>query len=258
MFKNFFILVTILLFMGSVSSADYLTADPQSGDVVKKYRIELNGETLDAEIRTIGEGQVQLYYNADHLSDGKYVAAVAAGNDEGAWSKWGESLEFYRGIPTPQNIYLFCGIEEEVEPSKLSQADWKIFHVSSEDTNNGKYARLVIDGDVNTHWGSGAGHPHEIQIDLGTTYTVSGFYYTARQDEGTSWDWSGTILAYTFYVSMDGVNWDEVTTGELTKTRDEQFAPFLARAARYISLVALSEADGGAKATISELNILGY
>ncbi|MCK5025624.1 MAG: discoidin domain-containing protein [Nanoarchaeota archaeon] len=252
MFKKSFILITILLFMGSVSSADYLTADPQSGDAVKKYRIELNGEILDADIRTAGENQVQLYYNVDHLLDGKYLVSASSGN-ETEWSEWSESFEFYRGIPTPQNIYLFCGIEEVEEPVKLSQVAFEIAYVSSEDTDNNRFAYLAIDGDVTTFW-RGTKAPHEIQIDLGATYTVSGFYYLARQDTL----WTGAIKKFAFYGSLDGNSWEELSTGELMKIRDEQLIEFPAQVVRYVRLLSLSEVDGGTNATISELNILGY
>lgn len=249
MLKKSFSLMVILLFMGSVSFADHLTADSQSGDVVTKYRVELNGEIEPAEIENAGPGQVQLCYNVDHLPDGRHDVAAAAGNDEGEWSAWSDSIAFYRGVPTPENIYLYCGMEEE--PAKLSQNGWGIEGVSSED--GVKYARLAIDGNVGTYWRSDTGHPHEIKIDLRGTYIVSGFYYTARQDI----KWNGTILAYAFFISMDGSTWTEVSSGELKKTRDEQLVKFASQGARYIGLVALSEVDGGIRATIAELNILG-
>lgn len=251
MFKNFFILMLmlILLMMGSVSFADHVTADSQSGDIVTKYRVELNGEIEPADIETAGPDQVQLYYNIDHLPDGRHDIAASAGNDEGEWSDWSDSIAFYRGVPTPENIYLYCGMEEE--PTRLSQDGWVIAGVSSED--GVKYARLVIDGNVGTYWRSDTGHPHEIQIDLGATYVISGVYCTARQDER----WNGTIQEYALFISMDGTNWTEVSTGELEKTREEQLVKFAAQGARYVGLVALSEVDGGLRAVISELNILG-
>lgn len=252
MFKKIFILMTTCLLVGSVSLADHLTADPQTSDVTK-YRIELNGEVLPADIENVGSDQVQLYYNIDHLGDGRYIAAASAGNDA-EWSGWSDSIAFYRGVPTPENIYLYCGVEEPTEPIKLPQDNFGIHYVSSEDSDRGKFARLAIDGDVNTYWRTDVNYPHEIQIDLGKTYQVSGFYCTARQDER----WNGTIKEYTFHGSLDGENWAELSFGELTKTRDGQLIEFPPQSVRYISLMALSEVDGGLRAVISELNILGY
>lgn len=254
------LIITIITVVMSLSvaafvGADHLTADPQSGDVVTKYRIELNGEILDAEIETVSETQVKLYYNVDHLRDGKHVASAAAGNDKGEWSKWSESLEFYRGMPTPQNIGIYREIEGE-EPKRLSRDGWKIIHVSSEDVESGKVGTLAIDENINTYWrtSSDKTHPHEIQIDLGKTYTITGFYYLARQDER----WYGVIKKYIFYISSDGSNWVEVSSGELAKTRDEQLIEVPPQTGRYISLVALSDMEDGIRTTVAELNVLGY
>ncbi len=50
---------------------------------------------------------------------------------------------------------------------------------------------------------SSAPLPHEIQINLGASYTLSAFQYLPRQDGcGNGW-----IKQYEFYVSTDGVNW---------------------------------------------------
>lgn len=246
-------LVPILLMVGSVSFADYLTADPQTGDVTK-YRVELNGEIMPADIENAGPDQVQLYYNIDHLPDGRHIAAAAAGNDKGEWSDWSETLAFYRGVPTPENIYLYCGMEEPKVPIKLSQDNWAIAYVSSEDSEKGKFARLAIDGNLATYWRTDINYPHEIQIDLGKTYMISGFYYTARQDE----KWNGTIQEFTFHGSLDGNSWVELSFGELVKTRDEQLVEFSSQSVRYVSLMALTEVDGGLRTVISEFNILGY
>lgn len=256
MFKKFsiLILIPICLMMSSVSFADNLTADPQPSEVVTKYRIDLNGEILNAEIRAAEGTQVQLYYNIDHLPDGKYLAFAAAGNNEGDWSEWSESLEFYRGIPTPQNINLFCGIEVEPTPAKISQQDWKILNVSSESTQYERFGWMAIDGDLSTHWlaDTVAIYPHEIQIDLGRTYQISGFYHTARI-EGT-WTVSADIKEYAFRISLDGVNWTEVSAGVMT----EQLVEFTPQAARYVSLVAVSELNNTTRVAVAEINILGY
>ena len=256
MFKKISIVSIMMgLLMVSTGFADYLTADPQSGDVTK-YRIELNGEVLPADIENVGN-QVQLYYNIDHLSDGRYTAAASAGNEE-EWSGWSDSIAFYRGVPTPENIYLYCGVEdppeELTEPIRLSRSNWEITYVSSEDSEKGKFARLAIDGNINTYWRTDVNYPHEIQIDLGEIYHISGFYLLARQDE----KWNGTIKEFTFYGSIDGISWSELAFGELSKTKDEQLVEFPSQDVRYVSLTAISEVDGGLRAVCSELNILGY
>jgi len=257
MFKK--ISISLMVVMGilvaSISFADHLTADPQPNDIIK-YRIDLNGEVRSADIENVG-GQVQIYYNIDHLSDGRHIVAAAAGNAEGEWSDWSKSLTFYRGVPTPENIYLFCGgvIEEPTEdPMRISRDNWEITYVSSEDSEKGKFARLAIDGNINTYWRTDVNYPHEIHIDLGEIYRISGFYYLARQDA----KWNGTIKEFTIFGSMDGISWTELAFGELSKTRDEQLVEFAEQSVRYISLTAISEVDGGLRAVCSEFNILGY
>lgn len=249
------VLAMVWVLAGSTSFADYLTADPQSDDV-KKYRIELNGEILQADIDYVSPDLVQLRYDLDHLGDGRHLVAASAGNHEGEWSAWSDTLEFYRGVPTPQNIHLFCGTEvlPVQDPIKLSQDNWKVVYASSEDSGKGKFARLAIDGRPDTYWRTDIDYPHEIQIDLGEVYHISGFYYLARQDE----KWNGTIQEYAFYGSLDGQSWTELCFGELEKTREEQLEEFLSQEVRYVSLQALSEVDGGLRTVISELNILGY
>jgi hypothetical protein len=258
--KKILLAILIILFTASIASTTRLTCDPQPKDMVTKYRITLNGETLPAGIEAVGERQVRLIYNIDHLLDGKYIVFGQAGNDTGEWSQPSNVLEFYRGVPTPQNIGLYCVIEE---PARLSQEDWSVYHVSSEETENeGFLAASAFDGNPGTYWHSSwvindpnAEHSHEIQIDLGKEYRATqGLYYLPRQDSS----WNGTIKNFAIYVSMDGKDWTEVIRGEFAKTKKEQSIEFAPVSARYISLVSLSEVNGREWATVAEINVLGY
>lgn len=249
------IMVGLFLSVASVA-AEYLTCDPQDAGSVTKYKVKLDGKTFEAGIEKVGETQVRLYYNLDGLVDGKYVVAAAAGNDRGAWSVWSDVLEFCLGAPTPQNIGLYC----MSKPKRISQKDWKIYHVSSEAVKHGHVAKLAIDGDKSTQWhslwtidGVAQRHPHEIQIDLGSTYNICGFQYLPRQDKS----WNGGIKKYIFCVSENGLDWKEVLSGELAKTKDEQSVEFDQHSARYVSMVALSEINGNEWTAIAELNVLG-
>jgi hypothetical protein len=258
--KKLFSAILIILFAASIASATHLTCDPQPKDLVTKYRIDLNGEILSAEIENVGENQVRIRYGIDHLGNGKYIVFAQAGNDKGEWSLPSNVLEFYRGVPTPQNIDLYCVTEE---PARLSQKDWSVYYVSSEETKNeGLLAANAFDGYPKTQWHSswitsvpGTSHPHEIQIDLGKEYrAIQGFYYLPRQDLS----WNGTIKNFVFYVSVDGKRWTEVIRGEFSKTKKEQSIEFAPVSAKYISLVSLSEINGKEWTTIAELNVLGY
>ncbi|HVP53154.1 MAG TPA: protease pro-enzyme activation domain-containing protein, partial [Terriglobales bacterium] len=93
---------------------------------------------------------------------------------------------------------------------------WSVTYADSQETSceNGAAAN-AIDGNPSTKWvtqwcPSSAPPPHEIQINLGASYTLSAFQYLARQDGCAN----GWIKQYAFYVSSDGVNWGTaVATG---------------------------------------------
>lgn len=249
-----FILLYVFILTRSICFADYLTCDPQPKDMVTKYQINLNGKLLSADVEAVDTDQVRIYYNIDHLSPGKYIATAQAGNDAGEWSSPSNSYEFYRGVPTPQNIGLYCASEE---PERIPQDTLSLYHFSSEEiVKANKPALNMLDGNKNTIWVSNWAkvHPHEIQIDLGRVCQVSGVYVLPRQDSGT---W-GAIKDYEIYVSTDGIDWVKVKAGVFLLNKEEQLAEFDATAAKYISLVCLSEHSGSRKASIAEINVLGY
>ncbi|MEM8909923.1 MAG: discoidin domain-containing protein, partial [Bacteroidota bacterium] len=121
--------------------------------------------------------------------------------------------------------------------------NWLVHYVDSEETSSGNHeASRAFDGDVNTMWhtqttGSSPGHPHELQLDLGANYELSGFNYTPRQDSE-----DGRIADYEFYVSMDGSSWGTaVAAGTWASSANTETVSFPATVARYVRLVALSE-----------------
>jgi len=154
----------------------------------------------------------------------------------------------------------------------VPQSGWTVVYVDSQQTGcfNGA-ANNAIDGNPATFWhtqfcGTSVPMPHEIQIDLGTYYTLSAFQYLPRQD-GSSCGW---IKQYEFYVSPDGVNWGTpVAVGNFDYTgytikcpgpgagiptpRQIGFSP---AGGRYIRLRALSEVSGNAWASAAEIDVL--
>lgn len=131
-------------------------------------------------------------------------------------------------------------------PIAISKAAWTIRSFSSQETvgegaNNGR-AVHAIDGNNTTFWhtkwsGGSDPLPHEIQIDLGTSYALSGLKYLPRQDGGTN----GIINNYEVYVSNDPANWGTaVATGTFPSTTVEKTVSFTAKTGRYVRLRALS------------------
>ena len=86
---------------------------------------------------------------------------------------------------------------------------------SQETTCQNGAAANAIDGNPSTIWvtqwcTTSAPLPHEIQINLGASYSLSAFQYLPRQDGCAN----GWIKQYAFYVNTDGVNWGTaVATG---------------------------------------------
>jgi hypothetical protein len=107
--------------------------------------------------------------------------------------------------------------------------------------------------------------PHEIQINLGASYSLSAFQYLPRQDECAN----GWIKQYAFYVSTDGVNWGTaVATGTFNYGGLSTACPgggvpaaiqvnFTPVTGQYIRLQALSEINGNPWTSAAEINVVG-
>lgn len=141
----------------------------------------------------------------------------------------------------------------------IPQSGWKLIRADSEETEgeNGR-ATNAFDDSVSTIWhttytGTTPAYPHEIQIDLGATYAISGMRCLPRQDK----DNNGIIAKYEFYASDSASNWGSpVASGTFDTTRNEHIVSFPKMNARYIRLVALSEIEGGAWASLAELDLV--
>jgi lysophospholipase L1-like esterase len=136
----------------------------------------------------------------------------------------------------------------------IPKTNWAIKSADSEALLHA--AASVFDGDISTFWETDTllapPLPHEIQIDLGTTYDVGGFRYLPRQDSS-----EGRIGAYRFYVSMDGVNWGSaVASGTFTDTDQEQEVVFASTPGRYVRLQATTEVNGQPYTSVAELDVL--
>lgn len=147
----------------------------------------------------------------------------------------------------------------------VPKKEWTLKFVDSEHTVNipgtgmpnlGIYA---IDGKPDTFWTTAwfdqpvqPKHPHEIQIDLNSVYTLNGFRYLGRQDLVNN----GNIKAYNFYASQDGIEWGTpIATGELFDIRSPQDIRFNPVQARYVRMVALSSINNDTHTAMAELDL---
>jgi hypothetical protein len=142
----------------------------------------------------------------------------------------------------------------------ISQSAWTLLYTDSEETQ-GENGRAInaFDDSPSTIWhtqytGSAPAHPHEIQIDLGATYALTGFRYLPRQDK----DDHGMVAQYQFYASTDRTAWGTaVASGTFNSDRTETRVMFTSKAARYVRFVALSEINGQPWASVAELDLIG-
>jgi hypothetical protein len=95
--------------------------------------------------------------------------------------------------------------------------------------------------------------PHEIVVDLGAPYELSGFAYLPRRDCQ-----NGTIGRYECYVSDNAKDFGKpVVAGTFAKPSAENVVQFPAKhKGRYVRLRALSEVNGGPWTSIAELRLL--
>ena len=139
----------------------------------------------------------------------------------------------------------------------VSRDKWKVVYADSFEPGEG-YPRHAIDGDPETFWhtnwsGSKEPQPHEIQIDLGLKFELSGFTYLGRQNQV-----NGRIRDYEFYASSDGKDWGEpLVKGRFDNNTSLQRVSFdKPVVCRYIRLVSLSEVTGAYYTSLAEIDIV--
>ncbi len=132
---------------------------------------------------------------------------------------------------------------------------------SQEITGENGAAVNAVDGNPATIWHTrwyptADPLPHEIQLDLGTSSTVTGLSCLPRQDGGIN----GRIGQYELYLSTDGTSWGTpVATGTLADTAAPQTVRCRPTTARYLRLRALTEAGNrGPWTSAAELTPLGW
>ena len=146
----------------------------------------------------------------DNASTFRYVRFVAESEIKG--QPWASMAEF--------NVLDGKGVA-------IDRSGWSISADSEETNKEDGRAINAIDGNTNTiwhtEWSSGSpAHPHEIIIDMGSEYEVTGFRYLPRT-AGIN----GMVKDYKFYVSNNGTTWEQaVAEGSFPSTKDEKTVSF--------------------------------
>ena len=130
--------------------------------------------------------------------------------------------------------------------------------VSTDSFQPGNAAKNVFDGNSSTIWHTvynpvNVPLPHNITIDMKKSYFVSGLSYQPRQDGNSN----GNIGRHEIRLSQDGIRWGApVAIGTYLDDKSTKKTTFSAATARYVRLIALTEAGGrGPWTSAAELNV---
>ena len=147
-----------------------------------------------------------------------------------------------------------------VVPPAISKTGWSLLYVDSQETV-GENAPAVdaFDNNSATYWhtqwyAANPPCPHEIEINLGASYSIGGFTYLPRQDGSQN----GMVGQWQFYVSTDGQNWgNPVATGTWTAGTAQEQVIFTPVTGQYIQFRALTEVNGKPWTSAAEIGVLG-
>lgn len=138
----------------------------------------------------------------------------------------------------------------------VCKSEWKIVSITGDATTD---AAAIIDEDDETFWElnhADPGLPHEVIIDLGKRYSLSGFTYLPRQTRYID----GTVVQYELYVSKNGKRWGKpVAAGEFDNIKNSpvlQRVAFESEKGRYLKFRALSEINGAQRSAIAEIGVI--
>ena len=151
----------------------------------------------------------------------------------------------------PQTLSLFAAPPAGGE---LSRNGWT---VTVDSFQPGNEANKMLDGDTNSiwhsAWTSNSPLPHTITIDLKSTQNVNGLTYLPRQDGNSN----GNIGQHQVFLSTDGTNFGSpVAYGTYLDDNSQKTTSFETKPARYVRIVALTEAGGrGPWTSAAEINV---
>lgn len=139
--------------------------------------------------------------------------------------------------------------------SLLPRAGWT---ASADSTQDVHVAGNVLDGDGSSYWHTEwtptqPALPHQITIDMKSVIqNLNSLIYLPRQDGSAN----GRIGQYQVYLSTDGTNFNQVTSGTWADNASQKSASFEPAAARYIRLRSLTEAGNrGPWTSVGEINV---
>ncbi|MEI4605948.1 M60 family metallopeptidase [Bacillus cereus] len=178
------------------------------------------------------------------------------------FGKWGlkATQETRQKVEALNNPTLIAPIWEatDAKPVKpLAVLSKKIMKASANSEESWRDpASNAIDDNPNTiwhsQWNAPNQYPYNLTLDLGQIRTITQIACLPRQD----WSENGRILGYNIYISMDGSNYQKVSTGTWESTGGKEFATFEPVSAKYVKIEVTNGKNGYASA--AEVEVLGY
>lgn len=165
-------------------------------------------------------------------------------------------VEYSKTISDMFEIRSCPSVDDCSNPGELPKKLWKLLYADSYQPGN--EPAKAFDGNPATIWHTawGAGEPqppHEIQIDLGKSYSVSKMTYVPRTDGS-----NGRVANYELYISDDKTNWGEaVMTGSFDNSAAPKLISFNEKIGRYARFRALSEVNDNAWTSAAEITFVG-
>jgi len=255
---------------------DTIKTESRQVTTIQSINYDTNTLTVSPSINIVqGEG-LSLYYEGsapdigafEYVGDSQIPSCVEDWNCS-EWGEWSSCVNFEKNQTRvcadleqcntqnnkPNEIGLVsCGL-----PQVLNKSNWSLISVDSEElAGSDTPAIYAFDDDPATFWhtkwqDSSPLHPHNITIDLGELYNLSGFSYLPRQDGG----YNGDIEEYEFYASADGTEWFLAQSGTLLGQKDQVNIMIDGVVGRYVRLVSLSEVNDNPWANVAELDVVG-
>ena len=208
--------------------------------------VEISRDNTGKVILKTATPGAKMYYK---INNGKYLPYTApfALSDGGHVRAYSVASGYFDSMETTADFNLF-----------IDKTKWKVVRFSSQQDTGVEKAANVIDGNVDTYWHTrwsdpAAPYPHEIVIDMIDTYKVKEFIYQGRQDGD-----NGRIKGYEIYFSNDPDKFGNTpdAVGDFANTSNPQVVTIPNRPeARYFKLVAKSEVNRKAFASVAELGI---